>query len=202
MDIKLLKVGPLQTNCYIVYDDAACVVFDPGYSGDAIAEHLEGRKLDLIVITHGHMDHIGGLPELVAATNAPILAFADEVERIEDPDMDLIGRAYKGYVPVTKVDQTVTDGQLFEVGNFKFEAIHTPGHTEGSMCIYEEAAGVLFSGDTLFRGIYGRTDFKGGNAADMQASLKKLMRLPDSVNVLPGHNDPTTIGAERVWIEG
>ncbi len=202
MDIKLLRVGPLQTNCYVVYDDKACVVFDPGYSGKAIAEQLDGRKLDMIVLTHGHMDHIGGLPDLIAETGAPVTCLAREVERVKNPERGIMDSAYEGYQPVSAVDNPALDGDKLEAGNFCFEIIHTPGHTEGSMCIYEENAGVLFSGDTLFCGTCGRTDFKGGSLADMKASLKKLMRLPDDVNVLPGHNNPTTIGSERGWIEG
>ncbi len=202
MNIKVLKVGPLQTNCYVVYDDEACVVFDPGYSGAEIAKHLDGHKLDMIIITHGHMDHIGGLPDLIEATGAPVLSYVGEVNRVLNPDIAMMmDSAYDGYQPVSKVDKQVGDQEDFEIGNFHFKALHTPGHTEGSMCIYEKDAGLLFSGDTLFCGSCGRSDFKGGNSEDLKNSLKKLIELPDDVHVLPGHNDPTTIGAERGWIE-
>ena len=201
MQIEPLVVGPLQTNCYIAYDDSACIVVDPGYSAETIVKKLDGRKLDLIILTHGHMDHIGALPDLVNATGAAVAACEVEVPRILDPEMMSFDTSYYGYLPVKKVDMPLEDGEQFEVGEIALQAVHTPGHTEGSMCILMQDYSVLFSGDTLFCGTHGRTDFPGGNPHDMVNSLQKLMVLPDDVSVLPGHNNFTTIGQERPWIE-
>lgn len=202
MEIKGIRVGPIQTNCYMAYDDTACVIFDPGYSAGAIVDMLEGRKLDLIILTHGHMDHIGGLPDLVARTGAPIAACKYELERIKHPEKGLYDEAYVGYEPVEEVERLLDDGEVFEVGDMSFRAMHTPGHTEGSMCYYCEDSKVLFSGDTLFQGSCGRTDFTGGDPEAMRRSLARLVReLPDDTAVLPGHEGLTTIGNESRWIE-
>lgn len=200
MEIKGIRVGPIRTNCYMAYDDSACVVFDPGYSADAIVDMLDGRELDLIILTHGHMDHIGGLPDLIAKTGAPTAACEYEVERIKNPEKGLYDEAYVGYVPVSKVDMVLKDGDVFNVGDMRFEVMHTPGHTEGSMCIYCEESKVLFSGDTLFRGSCGRTDFKGGDQQQMCESLLRLAKLPGDTTVLPGHEAITTIADERGWM--
>ncbi|MGI6216031.1 MAG: MBL fold metallo-hydrolase [Coriobacteriales bacterium] len=199
MEIKLSQVGPLATNCYMVFDDTACIIVDPGYDADTILKMLDGRKPDAIVITHGHMDHIGALPDLVDATGAPIVAYSGEVNRILDPEMNP-DPAYFGYLPVKKVDVQLEDGQDFTVGDLTFKVLHTPGHTAGSMCLYSSDYGVLLSGDTLFFGAHGRTDFPGGDQEAMNKSMERLSKLPPETQVFPGHDRPTTIGAESAWM--
>lgn len=200
MNIDSCRVGPIQTNCYIIWDDTACIVVDPGYDVDAILTMLGGRVPDLIVVTHYHMDHIGALPQLVKATGAPVAAFEGEVPLIVDPPVEMMGFDYYGYVPVDHVDMPLADGQKVTVGDLEFEVLHTPGHTKGSWCAYFANQQQLFSGDTLFYRACGRTDFPGGDPDEMRASLQRLMRLPDEAKVYPGHDRSTTIGDERAWI--
>ena len=209
VDVEYMIMGVLANNVYIVSDGEGTMVVDPSCSADKILAALGERKLDAIVLTHSHFDHTGAAAELREATGAPVIASAIDAPLIEEPcDEDLSTRG----VPCP-VDRTVAHGDVVEVGNMKWKVIATPGHTKGGICLYLDperpanpaaAPGnhpkglpVLLSGDTLFAGTIGRTDFKGGSMADMRASLKKLAALPDDTAVLPGHNNLTTIGAER-----
>ena len=194
-------MGVLANNVYIVSDGEGTMVVDPSCSADKILAALGERKLDAIVLTHSHFDHTGAAAELREATGAPVIASAVDAPLIEEPrDEDLSTRG----VPCP-VDRTVAHGDVVEVGNMKWKVIATPGHTPGSICLFDipqfgnhpKGLPVLISGDTLFAGTVGRTDFAGGSMADMRASLKKLAALPDDTAVLPGHNNLTTIGAER-----
>lgn len=200
MQIDACRVGPIQTNCYLMYNDDTSILVDPGDEPAKVMRLLGGRVPDAIIITHHHHDHIGALPDVVKATGAPVYASRIDAAKIVNPDhppfMDT-----SSYEPVEKVDVLLEDGDVFTVGSIELRAILTPGHTEGCVCIYDEADGVLFSGDTLFCGTHGRTDFPGGDYGQMVDSLKKLMELPDEVAVLPGHDSLSTIGAERTWIE-
>ena len=201
VDVEYMIMGVLANNVYIVSDGEGTMVVDPSCSADKILAALGERKLDAIVLTHSHFDHTGAAAELREATGAPVIASAIDAPLIEEPcDEDLSTRG----VPCP-VDRTVAHGDVVEVGNMKWKVIATPGHTPGSICLFDipqfgnlpKGLPVLLSGDTLFAGTIGRTDFKGGSMADMRASLKKLAALPDDTAVLPGHNNLTTIGAER-----
>ena len=189
VDVEYMVMGVLANNVYIVSDGEGTMVVDPSCSVDKILAALGDRKLDAIVLTHSHFDHTGAAAELREATGAPVIASEDLSTR---------------GVPCP-VDRTVAHGDVVEVGNMKWKVIATPGHTPGSICLFDipqfgnhpKGLPVLISGDTLFAGTVGRTDFAGGSMADMRASLKKLAALPDDTAVLPGHNNLTTIGAER-----
>ena len=201
VDVKYLIVGFLANNVYIISDGEGTMVVDPSCDVDKILAALEGVKLDAIVLTHGHSDHVGAAAALREATGAPVIASAVEAPAIENPAANVVD---DNPTPCT-VDRTVTHGDVVEVGNMKWKVIETPGHTKGSMCLFNipqfgnhpEGLPVLVSGDTLFAGTIGRTDFEGGSMEEMRASLKKLAALPDDTAVLPGHNNLTTIGAER-----
>lgn len=201
VDVKYLVLGVLANNTYIISDGEGTMVVDPSCSADKILSALDGTKPDAIVLTHHHFDHTGAAAELREATGAPVVASATDAPLVEEPaDEDLTTRG----VPCP-VDRTVEHGDVVEVGSMKWKVIATPGHTPGSMCLFnipqfgnhKGGLPVLVSGDTLFAGTIGRTDFEGGSMADMRASLKKLAALPDDTAVLPGHNNLTTIGAER-----
>ena len=186
--------GAYQTNVYLVYDEETkdAFIVDPGYEFSKIYEDIE--ELDLkplyIILTHGHGDHTGGIDKLKKTFDGlKLVASKDERKLLFHRSMSM----GKGGI---RADMEVSDGDVLDVGNIHLQFITTPGHTPGGMCILME--GVLFSGDTLFRGSVGRTDFPGGDMDTLLSSLRdKLMLLPDETEVYPGHMGETTIGIER-----
>ncbi|WP_139650895.1 MBL fold metallo-hydrolase [Raoultibacter phocaeensis] len=202
LDVEFVVLGPIANNTYLISDGTATLVVDPCCDAPTILEALGERSLDAIVLTHSHFDHVGAARALKDATGALVIA-----SEIDAPLID--GTAPKtresGRTEPCPVDSKVADGDIVEIGGMAWKVIMTPGHTKGSMCLFidprfgnhPEGAPVLISGDTLFCASIGRTDFEGGSMDDMRASLKRLAVLPDQTIVLPGHNDLTTIGAER-----
>ncbi|MEG0070368.1 MAG: MBL fold metallo-hydrolase [Raoultibacter sp.] len=201
VSVEFLVLGPIENNTFIISDDAGLCVVDPSSDCEAILAALDGRKPEAIILTHRHHDHVDVAAALREATGAPVIASLLDSDEIEHPTSD----GSSVMAPPCKVDTRVGDGAIVRIGNMAWDVIETPGHTEGSMCLYldsafgvdKEKVPILIAGDTLFFGSIGRTDFKGGSMADMHESLKELAKLPDSTLVLPGHNDLTTIGAER-----
>ncbi len=201
VDVEVLIIGPLENNVYIISDAQGTLVVDPSDDAERILAALGDRKLDAIVITHGHWDHTGAACELREKTGAPVIASVDDASWIENPEERYAG--IKG--TACSVDRRVKSGDVIKTGGMEWKVIETPGHSPGSICLFlipqfgnhKDGLPVLISGDTLFAGCTGRTDFEGGSVAQMAASMKKLAKLPDDVVVLPGHNSPTTIGNER-----
>ncbi|MCI4624971.1 MAG: MBL fold metallo-hydrolase [Candidatus Magnetoovum sp. WYHC-5] len=197
--IRTIVVGPLQVNCYLVYDELnkEAMVIDPGDEPERILEYVEALRLDLkkIVCTHSHFDHIGGLPEIKASTGVKIYLHKDELS-IYNASRDMA--AFWGYQidPLPKPEMIITEGDTVMAGKHLFKVIHTPGHSPGSICLYSEE-GVIFTGDTLFAGSVGRTDLPGGSVEELKASFRRLMKLPDKTAVYPGHGPDSNIGYER-----
>ena len=192
MKIHTLVVGPIETNCYIVEDEGSreAIIIDPGEEADNILDHLKNLQLKIkaIIITHGHFDHIGANRKLKEKLHVPILMH----------ERDVFGLVTGNSPPP---DSFLKDKDNFEVGGLRFEVIHNPGHTPGGISLYCEKEKVLFSGDTLFAGTWGRTDLPFSSEEDMAISLKKLLKLPPETKVYPGHGRPTTIGAEQALLQ-
>lgn len=201
VDVDCVIMGPLQNNVYVISDDEGALVVDPTEDAESIMAALQGKKLDGIVLTHGHWDHTGAAAKLRELTGAPVIAGADDADEIEHPSD--IGTSRKA--EPCPVDVRVKHGDIVKAGSMQWKVMETPGHSPGSICLFivpqfgNHPGGlpVLVSGDTLFKGTFGRTDFAGGSMEAMARSMKKLAALPDDVAVLPGHNDLTTIGNER-----
>jgi len=198
---EILPVGPLQCNCSVIGDETTheAMVIDPGDNIDQILALIRKHNLQVkqIVITHAHIDHIGGAMKLRAATGAPILLNQNDYDllKILDVQAGWIGVASPGKV---EIDRTISTGQTVSAGSLTAEVLHTPGHTEGSICLYFPAEKKLIAGDTLFAGSIGRTDLPGGSMPKILRSLHDtVLSLPDETVVVPGHGDLTTIGEER-----
>lgn len=192
MKIKSMQVGELATNCYILIDDVEkkAAVIDPGAEADRVLAEVKGldAQVEYILLTHGHYDHIGGVAQVHEAlpqtkvylhkadsrgTGFHVVPLADQVEDLQYYD----------------------DGDTLALGSLTIHVIHTPGHTPGGVTL--RVGDVLFTGDTLFAGSMGRSDFPGGNTQQLFASLKKLAQLEGDYHVLPGHDRTTTLGQER-----
>jgi glyoxylase-like metal-dependent hydrolase (beta-lactamase superfamily II) len=201
MIMETFPVGPLQCNCTILGDEAAgeAIVIDPGEEVGRIHRRLTelGLKLKQILITHGHIDHVGGALKLKKLTGAPILLNENDLPQLKLMDMqaDWLGiRAPETAPP----DELLTDGLKVGLDAFPAQVIHTPGHTQGSVCLHFAPLNLLIAGDTLFAGSIGRTDLPGGNYDQIIDSIEgRLLTLPGETKVLPGHGPATTIEAER-----
>lgn len=196
MSTQRLTLGPLDTNCWLVDDGAGgpVLVVDPAAEAARILEALGSRLVAAVALTHGHFDHLGAVREVIDSTGAPLVVHADDAASITTSTGN--GGALFGFPETAPgADRTVRDGDVITVGDLGFKVIHTPGHTPGSMCLF--GGGTLLSGDTLFAGSVGRTDFPGGDMAAMRRSIARLASLPDDTRVCPGHGPETTIGRER-----
>ncbi|MEW6739149.1 MAG: MBL fold metallo-hydrolase [Nitrospirota bacterium] len=198
MLIKNIVVGPLEVNCFVVADEGSkkAVVVDPGDEPDRIMDIIKNNDfvVEYIICTHGHFDHVGAVSDLKKETNAKVLIHKDELE-IYDAAKDMA--AFWGYDldPLPDPDVLVKDGEGITAGGLSFKVFHTPGHSPGGICLYGE--GIVITGDTLFAGSVGRTDFHGGDTNRLKESFKRLMSLPENIRVLPGHGPETTIGREK-----
>jgi hydroxyacylglutathione hydrolase len=198
---KILPVGPLQCNCSIIGDETTheAMVIDPGDDIDDIVAMIDEYKLQIkqIVITHAHIDHVGGAMKLRAKTGAPILLNQNDYALLKMLDVQAgwLGMKPPGDV---EIEAGLAHDQKLSAGKLTASVLHTPGHTEGSVCLYFPAEKMLIAGDTLFARSIGRTDLPGGSFEKIMRSLHdRVLTLPDETTVIPGHGPATTIGEER-----
>jgi glyoxylase-like metal-dependent hydrolase (beta-lactamase superfamily II) len=201
MILETFAVGPLQCNCTILGDEGAgeAIVIDPGDDVTRIRRRLTelGLKLKQILITHGHIDHVGGALKLKRLTGAPILMNENDLPQLElmDEQAGWVG------VPTPEVelpDASLSEGMTVGLQGFPAQVLHTPGHTQGSVCLHFAPLRMLIAGDTLFAGSIGRTDLPGGDGRQIIRSIQsRLLALPDETKVIPGHGPETTIARER-----
>jgi hydroxyacylglutathione hydrolase len=198
---EILPVGPLRCNCSVIGDEVSreAMVIDPGDDIADILAIIEKHNLTVkqIVITHAHIDHVGGAMKLRAATGAPILLNDNDYALLKMLDVQAtwIGMPAPGKV---EIDHSLGEQDSVQAGSLIANVMQTPGHTEGSICLYFPTEKKLIAGDTLFAGSIGRTDLPGGSFEKIMRSLQgKLLALPDETAVVPGHGPLTTIGAER-----
>jgi hydroxyacylglutathione hydrolase len=203
MLVVRLVLGPLETNCWVIADDEGgpALVIDPAEDADRILSAIQGRRVAAVVLTHRHFDHIGAVRELLGRSGAPLMVHEADADALSDSEGT--GGAQFGFDQTApSPDRRLCDGDVVDAGRLHFTVLHTPGHTPGGICLYvvDPDTGVphLFSGDTLFAGSVGRSDFAGGDAhALMQSIAGKLAPLPAETIVHPGHGPDTTIGRER-----
>jgi glyoxylase-like metal-dependent hydrolase (beta-lactamase superfamily II) len=198
---EIIPVGPLQCNCSVIGDEATreAIVIDPGDDIDQILGLISKHKLQIkqIVITHAHIDHVGGAMKLRTTTGAPILLNQNDYDLLKMMDVQAawIGVPAPGKV---EIDQSLGHADTIKAGSLQAQVLHTPGHTEGSICLYFPVQQKLIAGDTLFAGSIGRTDLPGGSYEKILRSIHdRVLALPDETVVVPGHGPLTTIGDER-----
>ncbi len=193
MTYERLPVGAYQANCCLVYDESGrAIVIDPGDEAARLLAKIRenGLQVEAILLTHVHFDHIGAVQALQHETGAPLYVHEAEQKALTNPVYSMVTE------PLSFVaDHVLRDNDTVTVESMTLTVLHTPGHTEGSVCYLCE--NTLFAGDTLFAGSVGRTDFAGGSFTALRESLVRLSALPDQVVVVPGHGAETTIGAEK-----
>ena len=201
MRIECFVTGIISTNCYLAINEEAkrAVLIDPAACPKKMLDFIEkeGLAIEAILLTHGHFDHIMGIDGFLSHFDVPVYMHEADEPVINDPALNLSVSYTAGYT--FGKSRYLRDHQTLELIGYKFEVIHTPGHTWGGCCYYIASEGVLFSGDTLFQCSVGRTDFETSSTSDLIYSIReKLMKLPDETHVYPGHMGETLIGYERI----
>lgn len=196
MTIATLEIGSIGTNCYVIADEQGqAAIIDCDGNTAPLHQYITENHLNPthILLTHGHFDHIGAVEEVKEKYGCQVYAAKEEMRVLADPSINF--SASTGISISITPDVCVTEGDVIEVGNLKFTVLLTPGHTEGSICFMIDNN--IFSGDTLFQGSCGRTDFPTGDWQTILQSLKRLRDLPGNYNVYPGHGPSTTLDIER-----
>jgi len=196
------ELGDYGTNCYIIQcpKTGATAIVDPGTPAAWIKEHLatHGLAISLILLTHGHLDHIGGVEWVKSFSGAPVLVHPDDLQMLCDPLLNGSARFGGDPIKLAGADRLVRHGDIVQLGSLQLQVFHTPGHSPGGICFY--TPGYLISGDALFAGSIGRTDLPGGNYEVLKRAIHAhLFTLPDETVVYPGHGPTTTIGDEREY---
>ena len=197
MKYKCITGGPISENCYLLIDEKTnqAAVVDPGFLNDVLLNEIKKYTVQRILLTHGHFDHIWEADRLHEMLGVPVCAYETEAAFAADDKQN--GSLLMMYESITcKVHEAFKDGETFQIGEVPVTVLHTPGHRPGCLCFYAEEQGVLFSGDTLFCGAYGRLDLPEAQPERMRGSLERLFALPPETIVYPGHGEATTIGQE------
>lgn len=200
-NLQVAVVSVMQTNCYLLTHTQTkeTLIVDPGDQGERIVSFCLREELRPtgILLTHGHFDHIGGVQKIVEAFRIPVYSSAEEETLLAEPGMNLSAK-FQGYSLALVPDVLLLDQETFTLAGFEIKAIHTPGHTGGGMCYYLPEEGLVFSGDTLFRHTYGRTDLPTSSFKALKDSLiNKVFMLPDETEVFAGHGNSSTIAEEK-----
>ncbi len=190
LKIHTMPLGAYQTNCYLVWEDGSdgCVVIDPGYEPETVLYQANklGKRVDAILLTHGHFDHVGGVRQLAADTGCQVYLCADDLSM---PEQMTAGPLYYTH--------TYGEGDVLKLAGTTLRVLHTPGHTPGSVCLI--CGDALFSGDTLFADSCGRTDLPGGSWTAILQSLRRLAQMEQNYAVYPGHGESTTLETEKKY---
>ncbi|HLR80672.1 MAG TPA: MBL fold metallo-hydrolase [Bacillota bacterium] len=200
MNIKTMSLGPLGTNCYIIYDDHNALIVDPGGDADQVKAFIEQNKLipQAILLTHAHFDHIGAVDELRSHFNIHVYLHEQEKSWLSNPELNRSVFFTGNEISTNEPDCLWEQGEM-TIASFTFDVIHTPGHSPGSVSLIFHDDQFVISGDALFNRGIGRTDLPGGSFAQLEKSLKEgLYELPDEFTVFPGHGPKTTIGDEKM----
>lgn len=198
MRITKYSLGELQANCYFLIEDKNCLIIDPADDASFILEELQRQQLNLVgmLATHGHFDHVGAVGEIQLSLNVPLYIFKEDqflINRLGETAKHFLGYDPHFVKPITVKYLTVIN---FQISNFKFKILSTPGHTPGSCCFYFKNENALFTGDTLFKEGIGRTDLSYSSKNDLKTSLKKIFELPRETIVYSGHGEETILEDE------